>query len=273
MSVAKLRNIIWRTLFVACLSIATMAPAAGAAADGQVVAGLQSSAFKILDANGTELLGHAHYQVTHNDGKVVLIGKNSYRDGEYDREHAVVTLRDGAAPALVSFEHSFFNADGSLKLSGRADPGTGDAVCVSRESGRMVTLEKHIAFPPNTYAGATSILPIAHALSLSDKQTSFHIFDCAPGPSLVSVVAQREDKKNWHFYPGKLTLVDVTANLGLLGKMIEGLLPHRLVWFDPSAGWRYVGGKMQHYFAQGPQVLLVRESPPDSQAPLGEPAR
>jgi hypothetical protein len=36
-------------------------------------------------------------------------------------------------------------------------------------------------------------------------------------------------------------------------------MPRRNALFDPAHGWQYVGGKIQRYLANGPQVILVRQ--------------
>ena len=116
-------------------------------------------------------------------------------------------------------------------------------------------------FPSDTYAGATAVLALESALRMQGGRAAFHVFDCGPTPNVVGVQAQPNDEaQRWSLYPGKLVSVDVTANLGWLGSIVGGLLPHRLAWFDPAGGWRFVGGKIQRYFASGPQVMLVREA-------------
>jgi hypothetical protein len=53
--------------------------------------------------------------------------------------------------------------------------------------------------------------------------------------------------------------VQLTAKLGWFGNLLGSLVPHRNAWFDPAHGWQYVGGKIQRYLANGPQVILVRQ--------------
>jgi len=237
--------------------------AAGSVTHAGTLVNVEQTAFRILSLDGQKLLGHARYGVEYRENGAVLVGENRYADGEYDVERDVIKVgSQGAAPALVSFEHSFFNRDGSRKLVSRADLSTGQAACTSYEmSGQERTLDKEIDFPSDTYAGATSVLPLEHALRTGSGRAEFHVFDCAPGPAVVAVAAELpHERRNWNLYPGGLVQVDVTADLGWLGALVDGLLPHRHAWFDPASGWHYVGGKIQRYFGNGPEVLLVREA-------------
>jgi len=53
--------------------------------------------------------------------------------------------------------------------------------------------------------------------------------------------------------------VQLTAKLGWIGNLLGGLMPRQNAWFDPAHGWQYVGGRIQRYLANGPQVILVRQ--------------
>jgi hypothetical protein len=223
---------------------------------------LDAASFTIMSADGGQVLGHGEYHLENSGPQPVLIGNDRYFDGEYDIERDVISsAANTGVPALVSFEHSFFNADGSRKFFARADLPSGEAECSSYEAGRQHSALQHVDFPADTYAGATAVVALEAALRTGGGQAAFHVFDCGPAPSVVAVAAQADQElRGWSLYPGRLTQVDVTADLGWLGSLVDGLLPHRRAWFDPTAGWRFVGGKIQRYFASGPQVMLVRES-------------
>lgn len=246
------------------IAAALLLPVAGTAGADSAVDS-QPQSFKILSADGQQVLGHANYQLQARPDGLVLIGENDYLDGEHDVERDVIkTGVSDDAPRLVSFEHSFFNADGSRKLASSADISTGTAACTTYKDGQARTLRQRLAFAPDTYAGAAAVVVLEHALSRGMSATGFHFFDCAPGPTVVAVSADPPAQgRTWRFYPSaRLAQVDVTAQLGWLGSMVEGLIPHRHVWFNRGANgaWQYVGGTVQRYFASGPQVMLVREA-------------
>ena len=77
---------------------------------------------------------------------------------------------------------------------------------------------------------------------------------------MAPVIAERgEENEYWARYPKPLIRVQLTAKLGWFGNLLASLVPRRNAWFDPAHGWQYVGGKIQRYLANGPQVILVRE--------------
>lgn len=243
-------------------ALAVTLSAAAARADGGATNSLDSAAFKIMTDDGSQTLGHGEFHVENAGAQPVLVGQNSYLDGEYDVERDIIAfVGDTVTPSLVSFEHSYFHADGSRRFVARADLRNGRAECTSYESGEASPDVKQMDFPADTYAGATAVLALENALRTQDGHAAFHVFDCGPTPNVVAVAAQPDnERQGWSLYPGKLTSIDVTADLGWLGSLVNGLIPHRLAWFDQAGGWRFVGGKIQRYFASGPQVMLVRET-------------
>ncbi len=228
---------------------------------------LDRAAFRIMSADGSQVLGHGEYHLE-NGAQPVLVGQNKYSDGEYDVERDVVVPgADGSISAMLSFEHTYFNADGSKKFVASADLQSGEAGCINYDAGEERGATKQIEFPSDTYAGATAVLALENALRANGGQASFHVFDCGPNPNVVAVAATQiaGDEESVGAYPRPLTLVDVTADLGWLGGLVNGMLPHRHAWFDASGGWRFVAGKIQRYFASGPQVMMVREAAAYSQ--------
>ncbi len=100
------------------------------AGDDSGIFDLAATDITILNPESKEVLGHAHYKVTHQDGAILFEGENRFLDGEYDHEVERVEPRsDGAAPVLVSYEHSFFNADGSPESIDALDAKTGILAC------------------------------------------------------------------------------------------------------------------------------------------------
>jgi hypothetical protein len=220
---------------------------------------LEPISFKIMSVDGSQMLGHGQYRLDTTDSVPVLIGENRYLDGEYDIERDQLELHsDGRPPSLLAFEHSFYKTDGAQRAYGRADVRAGEASCADYVDGQEHA--KQIAFPSDTYAGATAVLALESAMRIGGGVANFHVFDCGPAPMIVAVAAHADsDAQGWSFYPrGAVKQVDVTADLGWLGSVIGGLIPHREAWFDASK-WQFVGARMQRYLASGPQVMLVRE--------------
>jgi hypothetical protein len=217
--------------------------------------------FTILDPDSQEVIGHAKYKIEHLNSRIMVWGENHYNNGEHDIERDDLALnQNDVLPTMEHFEHTFFNADGSPKLIARADPRTGDASCVSYEAGRKHELSKKLEFPSDTYVGAAAVVAMEKAFRDGREHIAFYAFDCAPGPSLAPVIAERgEENEYWARYPKPLIRVQLTAKLGWFGNLLGSLVPHRNAWFDPAHGWQYVGGKIQRYLANGPQVILVRE--------------
>ena len=81
-----------------------------------------SSDFNIMNADGTQLIGHGHYEVTSDGNEYVnAFGEDRFNDAEYDIERDQLELRrDGRVPRMVTFEHKFFNANGTLQRVGMA---------------------------------------------------------------------------------------------------------------------------------------------------------
>ena len=259
-----LRLVFARGSLFLCAAVAALAvvlSATIARADG-VTGGFDAATFKIMNDDGSQTIGHGEFHIENAAAQPVLVGQNRYLDGEYDVERDIIRVAaDAATPSLVSFEHSYFHADGSPRFVARADLRNGQAECTTYESGDASPEVKQIDFPADTYAGATAVLALENALRTQAGHAAFHVFDCGPTPNVVAVQAQPTDEQQgWSFYPGRVMPLDVTADLGWLGSVVSGLVPHRLAWFDPASGWRFVGGKIQRYFATGPQVMLVREN-------------
>jgi hypothetical protein len=215
--------------------------------------------FSILSPDDHQLIGNAIYKTEKRGASTLLLGKNQYKDGEHDLEREEIALKDGDISRMMSFEHDFFDRDGSVKLLARANTDSGQAVCVSYESGRKHEISKQLDFPSDTYVGAAAVALMETAFRQGREQVDFHTFDCTPAPSIIAVTAHRgEQDERWAVYPKPLVRVKLTAKLGWLGDVIGNLLPHRNAWFDPR-NWQYVGGTIQRYLASGPQVILVRK--------------
>ncbi len=253
----KAQRRVYLLLALACL--ANCWPAANLSADESL--NLNTANFAIYSHDGGTVVGRSHYGVEHFAGGAVVLGDNSYADGERDVERDTVEFPSPAQmPVLVRFEHSFFSADGSPKLIGWADLKSGKASCMSYTAGRAKTLAATLDFPPDTYAGATLLIALEYSLRRRLRTPiRMEAFDCAPGPKVVALEATVSSKQHhWLYYSGDLVQVEVDLNHGWLNLLFEPLLPKRHLWFDPHNDWHYVGGLIQRYFYGGPQVLLVR---------------
>jgi hypothetical protein len=237
-----------------------LAPALCDAADKSNDREVERAKFTILSPDSQEVIGRSEYRVETIGGRTLLLGENRYANGEHDVERDELASDRGKAPVLINFEHLFFNSDGSQKFAARADPRSGHAVCASYEGGQKREQSETLQFPPDTYAGAATIVALRSAFRSGAEKSTLHVFDCAPEPTLANVVAELSpERQHWGSYPTIAARVDLVPKLGFVGGFIESMLPHRHAWFDPGSGWRYVGGRIQRYLATGPQVVLVRE--------------
>ncbi|MGH7865499.1 MAG: hypothetical protein ACREQB_10935, partial [Candidatus Binataceae bacterium] len=119
--------------------------------------------FEILDPESREIIGYGGYQFERSAGRIVLKGQNRYLSGEYDLETAAMNVvADRPLPVLVEFEHSFYNADGSISSAARADFSTGAASCRSRKGAEERIREEKLDLPPDTFAGAAILIAIQH---------------------------------------------------------------------------------------------------------------
>ena len=254
---------VWSILIVSVLAHA--ADSTGGNGEGIKI---EPVSFTILNPDNHQVIGRAQYKSENRNGRMLIWGENHYKNGEHDVEHDELAFGgSNTLPVLENFEHTFFNADGSQKLTATANPRSGDASCISYDAGQKHEVSKKLKFPSDTYAGAAAVVAMETAFREGQEHIAFHTFDCAPEPVLAAVTAERGDTDEyWASYPGPLIRVKLTAKLGWVGDLLGSLLPHRNAWFNPSQGWQYVGGKIQRYLATGPQVILVRDGSAQGEA-------
>src|SRR5438132_330596 len=118
--------------------------------------------FKLLSADGSVVIGRAHFKMTRRSGGRALVqGKYQYTNGEYDiDEDWLETRADAHLPTLLSYRHVFFHADGSLDRVNQADLKSGQASCSIYVNGEAKTLNAQLTFSADTYAGPAVTLPI-----------------------------------------------------------------------------------------------------------------
>ncbi len=217
-----------------------------------------SAGYTILQDDGGPPIGKARYSIEHLDDATVLKGENRYFNGEYDVElDKLAIAAPGAIPALMTFEHSFFNADGSPHLVVRVNLISGEASCIHHAATGVEKLDARLDFPPDTYAGASILVAIEeHLRASSTEPTRLHVFACVPGPRVLQVEIRPRGVTRWALYSGELTGVDVRPHLGWWDFLLVPFVPKIRAWFDASEDFNYVGGQLQRYY-RGPWVTLV----------------
>ena len=245
-----------KATLLAALSLVAFAAFSVGNVSGSDVGGLQ---FKILSSDGKETLGYTRFTVLRSKSTEEIKGETRYLDGERDSEDELLSLAPHTyRPRLETYQHSFFNADGTLKLVDKLDANSGLASCASYTSGRLKLRDSQLDIPADSFAGASGPMMMAETLRHGNREMRFHAFACAPGPGIFSVKASIPDRSDhWTLYPGELVRLDMQPDLGALNLLIAPFLPTMDAWFDPSDNWNYVGGEFDRYF-RGPHVLSVR---------------
>ena len=231
------------------------------------------SDFKILNAASTQLIGHGHYEIVPaNAGHATAIGEHRFNDGEYDIERDDLELRgDDQIPRMVTFEHTFFNANGALQRVNKANFQTGLASCTRYDDGRPRVQSAHLQFPPDTFAGAAIVLPLQDELRQgASTEIVLHDFNCIPGPKILKVKAYAQPASKWAHFPGEVVRVDVKPDFGWLNLILSMFVPEIRAWFSPSKDWRFVGGRFTRYY-RGPEIILVLV--PNERPKQSEPGR
>jgi hypothetical protein len=215
--------------------------------------------FNIMDADGTQVIGHGHYEVTPDgNGYETAFGEDRFNDGEYDIERDKLELHgDHQVPRMITFEHTFFNANGTLQRVNRADFQTGPSSCIQYENGQAVVHSTVLQFPPDTFAGAAIVILLKGYLLQGKKNgIVLHDFNCIPGPEILKVKANPQPPSQWTHFPGEVVRVDIKPDFGWLNFVAALFLPEIHAWFSPSDDWRFVGGKFTRFY-KGPEIILA----------------
>jgi hypothetical protein len=244
----------------AALSSNSLATNAGTAA-GSDIGGLQ---FNILSPDGKQTIGSTHFTVLRNNSTEEIKGETRYLDGERDNEDERLDLEDTRSTLkLDTYEHSFFNADGTLAMVDTLNAKSGVASCAKYSLGKLTMRKSQLDVPADSFAGASGLMMMVAKLRHGNREIGFHVFACAPGPEIFSVKASLPDRsERWLLYPGDLFRLDMRPDLGALNLLIAPFLPTMDAWFNPHDNWNYVGGEFDRYF-RGPHVLTVRVPPAD----------
>ncbi len=240
-------------LSVMCLKIAS-------AADGVDAFDLSPTDMTILNPDSRQVVGHAHYKVTHQDRAMIFEGENRYLDGEYDREVQRVELAsDGAPPILVSYQHSFFDADGAPHSLDTLDAKSGIVACTLYNGASAPEVRQaKVVVPPDTYAGSTQLMLLVGRLREGAHAITMHSFICLPGPHIVAIkVTPPASTVKWAMYPGNLVKVELVPDFGWFGALAGPFLPKAYGWFDPADDYNYVGGMFDRFYRRR-NLMMVR---------------
>ena len=246
--------------------------AAAAASATATVA--QDTDLLIYDPTGATLLGRAHYAVTQHGDVVTIEGHNDFIDGERDVERDTLRTDGGELPRMLSYEHDFFDAKGAPQIVASADTATGKSSCANYENGKGTIETAVLDYPPDTYAGAGVLVPIANQLRRGAADLDIHVFDCAGGPRILTLHADLA-REQWRFLPheGELAKAEAHPIFGWFNVFLKPFVPTIRMWFDPLRDYAFVGGRLSRYY-RGPEVLLVSaksepKSPPAFERPEG----
>ena len=219
---------------------------------------------KVLSAEGRQTIGSTRVTVSRTNSTEEIKGETRYFDGEHDSEIERLYGVDGhSTPRLDTYEHSFFNADGTLHMVDTLDAKSGLGSCTSYATGKSKVRTSKLDVPSDSFAGASELMMVVGSLRQGRREIRFHAFACVPGPELFSVEASLPGRsESWPFYAGSLVRLDMRPDLGALNFLITPLMPTIDAWFSPNDNWNYVGGEFDRYF-RGPHVVTVRVQPPD----------
>jgi hypothetical protein len=223
---------------------------------------LETDSFKVLNADGTEVIGYSHYELSRGD-RNLLIGRGAarFKNGEHDVEYDMLKTRPHQPPAMLALDHKFYNADGSMQREISADFRTGQVSCTRFQNGVAQSDRAKLDFTADSYGGSAVVLPLQQYLAQgSTEPIKLEALNCIPKPRLIAVKAHVQKPARWSHYPGQTVEVDVKPDFGWLDVVVAPFLPQLRAWFDPSTNWALAGGEFSRFF-RGPRIILVREIP------------
>lgn len=223
----------------------------------------------IYSADRKLVIGHAHFTIKDEGKKVGITGDTHYLNGERDLERVTLKYEPGnPLPVVTSVHSSFLASDGAPQLMEDANFESGDASCLWGSSLGGGNYTDRMESGPDIYAGAASIIPLEYALKQGGSNVRFHVFDCAPKPTLFTVDAKLENgEAHWSYYPGELAKMGLTPDLGWLNVVASPFIPNIEVWFSPKHDYEYVGAHKTRYY-RGREQVLVRANHTPAVKPL-----
>ncbi len=217
--------------------------------------------FVILNPDTGIAIGWGRYRIESTGDGATLHGENNYYDDQSDVETA--ELQPGAGgepPRLGEFDHTFFNADGSIQRRAHVDLKSGAATCIDNSGAQKSEQAAVLSIPDNTWAGASIVIPIQDLLRAGDKGLArpIHVFNCAPSPKIFAI-SVKIDPANavWTAYGGEAIRVEVRPDFGWLNLIVAAFVPKLHAWFDPKDGFAFVGDEATRYY-KGPRIMLVK---------------
>jgi hypothetical protein len=245
----------------AAASALILAMAAARSAFSAAPLSFPPTSFVILNPDTGIAIGRGRYRVDNNGESATLHGESNYYDDQSDVETAELQLGAGAdPPKLVEFDHTFFNADGSIQRRAHLDLKSGAATCIDNSGAEKSEQAAMLTIPDNTWAGASVVIPIQDFLRARDKGSAhaIHVFNCAPGPKILAI-SVKIDPANavWAPYGAEAIRVEVRPDLGWLNVFVAALVPKLHAWFDPNDGFAFIGDDATRYY-KGPRIMLVK---------------
>ena len=261
-------NRILKTALMAVFSIAAIAAAWGNAiafeTDLDAAFDFGALELKILSPDGKQTLGFTRFKASRGNSTEEVKGETRYLNGEHDNEIEQLYLgKPDSTPRLDTYEHWFFNADGTLHMIDTLYVKSGLASCTSYSADKTKVRKSQLEVPADSFAGASELMMVVASLRHGIREVKFHAFACVPGPEIFSVETSLPDRsEHWPLYPGDLVRLDMRPDLGALNLLIAPFMPTMDAWFNPRDNWSYVGGEFDRYY-RGPHVLTIRVPPAD----------
>lgn len=223
---------------------------------------LRSADFEILDARSQQVVGAAHFDIgPSRNGAQIVVSEAHYKNGDYDVERDDFdTQAAGPVPQMITYLHTFYHPNGTLFLKSDIDFRTGKVACTTYPAGKPVVASQTFKLPPDTYAGAATILPLQDSLRTGNKgPITMDDVVCMPGPKLVKVEARAHPPAPWDNYPHAVR-ADIKPDFGWLDYLIAPFLPEMHAWFSPRQDLELIGAQFARYY-KGPEIILRRASP------------
>ena len=230
----------------------------------------QTAELKIYLATGAEAIGQSTYTVTRRAQSESITGDSHYFNGESDIERDILARSPSAPPTMVSFDHVFFNAAGKRTIEARLDLRTGVAECTRFVGPTPQVLDEIIAPPPDTYAGAAVLIPLADELARGvNIPVEMHVFQCAPGPRIFKIHASL-DRMPWPRYgtSDELIRARFVPMLGWYDALLRPFVPKTDFWLDPKL--EIIGGTISRYY-HGPEITMLRDPNHSGQITTNDP--
>jgi hypothetical protein len=247
----------WTVAALAMTLAAALAPPAFSA----TALSFPPTSFAILNPNTGVAMGRSRYHLDSTRDGAILRGENGYFDGQTDVETArLQSQAGGRPPKLIEFDHTFFNADGSVLKRSHIDLKTGAASCIDNSGGQKSEESAVLSIPDDTWAGASIVIPIQDLLraGVRGESRSLHAFNCAPDPKIFTISVQVDPGNAvWTSYGAEALRVEVRPDFGWLNVIVGAFVPKLHAWFDPNDGCTFVGDEAARFY-KGPPIMLVK---------------